>query len=313
MKTPIANRLSSPADISSTVALPAEHVSTFAVADFYELTKPRLNFLVVLTTMAGFCIATSGKIDWILLLHTIMGTALTAAGASVLNQYMERGYDALMPRTANRPLPAGRIAPLDALLYGVILASAGVMYLGSAVNFLTALLAAVALVIYVFLYTPLKRWTSLCTLIGAIPGAIPPVMGFTAARAHISIEAMSLFAILFLWQMPHFLAIGILYRTDYARAGFKMLPVVDPGLKDTGCQIVMYAMGVIPASLAPVGLGMAGWIYGLGAMVMGLTYLGYGVNCAHESRRQSARWLFLVSILYLPLLLAFMMLDRTLP
>ena len=280
--------------------------------DFYELTKPRMNFLVVVTTLVGYYMAAGigGPLHWARLLNTILGTAATAAGASVLNQYAERAFDALMPRTANRPLPAGRVAPLEALFMGVSLGAAGVVYLAIAVNALTALLGAITLLSYVFAYTPLKRQTTLCTVVGAVPGAIPPLMGWTALTGSLSPQAFSLFAILFLWQMPHFLAIAILYKDDYAAGGFRMLPVVDPGLHSTGRQMVLYGMALIPVSLMPVGLNMAGPIYLAAAVALGLVFLGFGVSCAISKRRIDARKLFFVSIIYLPLLLAAMMIDK---
>jgi protoheme IX farnesyltransferase len=206
---------------------PLAHSAVSRLNDFYELTKPRMNLLVVLTTAVGFYMASPGAIEWLLLLHTALGTALTAAGAAVLNQLVERDFDKLMPRTKNRPLPAGRVSPLEALLYGTILGISGVGYLVILVNPLTALLGAVTLLSYLFIYTPMKRWTTLNTVIGAVPGAIPPMMGVTAVTGVLSVQAISLFAILFFWQMPPFLAIAILYRQDYAAGGFKMLPVVD--------------------------------------------------------------------------------------
>jgi heme o synthase len=238
-----------------------------------------------------------------------LGTALTAAGASVLNQYFERHLDAKMPRTRSRPLPAGRIAPADALWFGVGIGSAGVMYLAAVVNPLTALLGAFTLITYVAIYTPLKRRTTLNTVIGAVPGAIPPVMGWTAVTGAMAPEALVLFAILFFWQMPHFLAIAILYRDDYAAAGFKMLPVVDPELSCTSRQIVLYSLALIPVSLSPVLLGMAGAVYFTGAVLMGLAFLCCGITCAATRTRADAKMLFAVSILYLPLMLGLMLLD----
>jgi len=282
------------------------------LADFYELTKPRMNFLVLVTTMVGFYMALRhGWQGWGLMLHTLAGTALAAAGASVLNQYVEREHDAKMNRTAGRPLPAGRVAPLEALLFGVTLGASGVVYLAALVNPLTAALGALTIATYVFLYTPMKRWTTLCTVVGAVPGAIPPMMGWTAATDSLSAEAWALFGILFFWQMPHFLAIAILYRDDYAAGGFKMLPVVDEELSVTGRQMVLYALALVPVSLLPVALRMAGLGYGLAAVVLGLTFLGFSVKCAFGKGRGEARALFLASIVYLPLLLAAMMLDRT--
>ncbi len=307
------NRVS--AEISQDHLLPdaqraADGAAPSVLADFYELTKPRMNFLVVITTMVGFYMAARVGIDWLLLLHTLLGTALTAAGASVLNQYVERDVDKLMPRTMNRPVPAGRVTPLAALAYGVGLGAAGVVYLALAVNPLTALLGALTLGTYVLLYTPMKRWTTLNTVIGAVPGAIPPMMGFTAAQGALSPEALALFGILFFWQMPHFLAIAILYRDDYARGGFKMLPVVDADLSVTSRQILLYAVALIPASLIPVQFGMAGAAYFTAAALLGFAFLSFCVSCATTRTRTDARKLFFASIVYLPLLLAAMMLDK---
>jgi protoheme IX farnesyltransferase len=278
--------------------------------DFYELTKPRMNFLVLITTLVGFYMAGQARIDWRLLLATLVGTAMTAAGASVLNQVVERDLDARMPRTRNRPLPAGRVGVGEAWVFGVALAVGGVATLALCVNVLTALLGAFTLLTYVAVYTPLKRVTTLNTVLGAVPGAVPPVMGFTAATGALSPAALALFAILFIWQMPHFLAIAILYRRDYALAGFKMLPVVDADLSATGRQIVLYATALVPVSLSPVYAGVAGQAYFVAAVMLGLAFLSFGVSCATTGKRDDARKLFFASILYLPVLLGVMMLDR---
>jgi protoheme IX farnesyltransferase len=242
-----ASPLSDIPDGSFAAALPAsQQAATASVgrwADYYELTKPRMNALVVITTAVGYYMAVHGWTDWARFLHTVIGTALTAAGASVLNQYVERDLDAKMPRTADRPLPAGRIAPMEALAMGVVLGSVGVLYLLMLVNPLSAALAAITLATYVFMYTPLKTRTSLCTVVGAVPGAIPPMIGFAAVDGYLSPGAWALFCIMFFWQLPHFLAIAILYRDDYERGGMKMLPVVDPGLGLTGRQIVQLFPG----------------------------------------------------------------------
>ena len=281
------------------------------LADYYELTKPRMNFLVVVTTMVGYYMAARGMTgDWTRLLHTLLGTALTAAGASVLNQYVERVPDALMARTADRPLPAGRVAPLEALALGVVFTILGLVELTLFVNPLTALLGAVTLSSYVFLYTPMKRWTSLCTVVGAVPGAIPPMMGWTAVTDSLGAPAWALFAILFFWQMPHFLAIAILFRDDYKAGGFRMLPVVDEDLGSTSRQILLYSSALIPVTLFPGVIGMAGFTYFLSAVVLGLAFFGFGATCAITRTRQDARRLFFASIIYLPLLLAIMMLDK---
>lgn len=278
--------------------------------DLYELTKPRMNFLVLITTMVGFYVASPAAVDWLLLLNTLIGTALTAAAASVLNQFVERDLDALMPRTRERPLPAGRVAPADALRLGVLLGICGVIYLTLLVNPLTALLGLLTLTSYVLIYTPLKRHTSLNTVIGAVPGALPPVMGFAAAQGALSPQALALFGVLFFWQMPHFLAIAILYRKDYAAAGFKMLPVIDEDLTLTSRQIVLYAAALIPVSLLPSLLGMAGAVYFTCAVLLGLAFLSFGVSCATSRTRTDARKLFLASVIYLPLLLGVMMFDK---
>jgi protoheme IX farnesyltransferase len=277
--------------------------------DFYELTKPRMNLLVVLTTMVGFYMAYgTGPIRWALLLNTLVGTALTAAAASVLNQLIERRFDALMPRTRNRPLVTARITPQEALFFGGILGASGIIYLLLAVNSLTAALGAITLLGYIVIYTPMKRRSTLNTVVGAIPGAIPPMMGFTAATGTLSPQALALFAILFFWQMPHFLAIAILYRNDYAAGGFKMLPCVDENLARR--QIVLYSVALLPVSLYPMLLHMAGAAYFTAAVLLGLGFLSFGISCAATASRIDARKLFFASIVYLPLLLAAMMIDR---
>ncbi len=279
---------------------------------YYELTKPRMNMLVVATTFVGFyaAVGRGTPLDWIRLLHTILGTALTAAGASVLNQYVERDLDALMRRTVGRPIPSGAVAPLSALFIGVLLGCAGVVYLALVVNPLTAALGAVTLASYVWVYTPMKRCTTLCTVVGAVPGAIPPVMGWTAVHNAVSVEALVLFGILFLWQMPHFLAIAILYKDDYEAGGFKMLPCVDPDLSATGRQILVYLMSLMPVTLMPFGLRMAGLGYLMCAVVCGSAFMLYGVRAALNKTRTDARKLFFVSIIYLPILFAALMVDK---
>jgi protoheme IX farnesyltransferase len=269
-----------------------------------------MNFLVVITTAVGYYLAVRHSFEWLNLLHTLLGTTLTAAGASVFNQYAEQQYDARMRRTADRPLPAKRVASRDAMIFAIVLSLAGTIYLALAVNGLTAALGAITLLSYVLIYTPLKRHTSLCTVIGAIPGAIPPVMGWTAVHNAISPEAIALFIILFLWQIPHFLAIAILYREDYAAAGFKMLPVIDGNLAATSRQIVLYSFSLIPATLLPTALHMAGPIYFALSIVLGLMFLSVALTCAKTRARPDARRLFLASILYLPLLLAVLMIDK---
>ncbi len=286
--------------------------------DFYELTKPRLNFLVLVTTLVGYDMAAHGRADWGRLVPTLVGTALTAAGASVLNQVIEREPDKLMPRTRNRPLPAGRVSPAEGTAYGVVLGLAGIALLALAVNGLTAALGAFTLLSYIAVYTPLKRVTTLNTVVGAVPGAVPPVMGWTAVHgtlhdphaALLFCQAAVLFFILFLWQMPHFLAIATLYRRDYAAGGFKMLPVVDESLAVTGRQMVLYAAALIPVTLLPTVLGMTGLVYFPIAFVLGMGYLSFGVAAAATRERADARKLFFASIIYLPVLLAVMTTDK---
>jgi protoheme IX farnesyltransferase len=295
---------------TANIAVEAPARSAGRLGDFLELTKPRLNFLVLATTAVGYYMAVQADVEWVRLLHTLGGTALTAGAAAVLNQWMERRLDGLMKRTAGRPLPTGRVAPREAMVWGTALGAAGVIWLAVGVNWLTAGLGALTLLSYLLAYTPMKRWSTLNTVVGAVPGAIPPVMGFTAVRGHLGPEAAWLFAVLFLWQMPHFLAIAALYREDYGRAGFRMLPVMDADLTVTGRQIVTYCAALLPVSLLAVPLGMAHWLYAAGALVLGLVFLGLGVRAAMERGRLEFRRLFFGSILYLPLLLGLLMLGK---
>jgi protoheme IX farnesyltransferase len=282
--------------------------STAAVLS--ELFKMRLTILVLLTTFVGFDLGWRGPMDLGLMVHTMLGTALLAAGASALNQLLERDYDAKMRRTRDRPLPSGRITPEAALLIGGVCAGAGMLYLALTVNPLTAWLGALTLASYLLVYTPLKRVTTLNTAIGAIPGALPPLMGWTAARGEVTGEGWSLFAILFFWQLPHFLAIAWMYREDYARAGFVMLPVIDPTGARTGKQALSHTLGLLPVSLCPFLFGLAGPVYLAGARGLGAGF----VWCARQFSRQisvaGARRLFYASILYLPLLLALMVINK---
>jgi heme o synthase len=280
------------------------------LADYVELTKPRMNFLVLSTTMVGYAMGSQGWSDWPRVINTLIGTALCAGGAAALNMWMEVERDRLMPRTRNRPLPAGRLQAGDAMGFGLALALGGMAYLATTVNLLTALLGAATIGLYVFVYTPLKRVTSLNTIVGAVPGAVPPVMGFTAACGTLTAEAMAVFAILFLWQMPHFLAIAILYKGDYAAAKFKMLPVVDDDLDFTGRQIMLYSAALVPVSMLPSLLGMTGVLYAASAVVLGMGFFWFGLACATAKTRADARRLFFASIIYLPVLLAVMMIDK---
>ena len=278
--------------------------------DLWDLTKPRMNLIVVVTTLAGYCLAARDITDWTRLLSTLVGTALAAAGASVLNQVIEREYDALMPRTANRPLPAGRIRPFEAYLFGLLLAVAGIILLAVHVNPVTACLGVVTLVTYLLVYTPAKRRTTISTLVGAIPGAIPVMMGCTATTGRITAMAIDLFLILFAWQIPHFLSIAILYCEDYEKAGFQVLPVQDRNLDATGRQIVLYCLVLLPITIFPVVLGVAGWFYIGAAVALNAIFTLSGVALARTRRRQNARQLFFASLLYLLLLLPAMIIDR---
>jgi protoheme IX farnesyltransferase len=275
-----------------------------------DLTKVRLTSLVLLTTLVGFYVGTRGTVDYVLLFHTMLGTALVASGASALNQFLERDLDALMRRTRNRPLPSGRLQPETALIFGGVTASIGMIQLALGVNLLTSFLSAVTLVTYVLVYTPLKRVTTLNTVIGAIPGALPPLMGWTAAQGQITAEGWSLFAILFFWQLPHFLAIAWLYRDEYARAGFAMLPVFDPEGYRTGRQAVCHTLGLLPVSLCPFLFHLAGPVYLAGALGLGAIFLGFAVRFSTALTPLAARKLFYVSILYLPMLLGLMVFDK---
>jgi protoheme IX farnesyltransferase len=293
-------------DLTPDPALPV----SIRLADLAELTKPGITVMVVLTAGLGFLLAQQEGISFLLLVHTLLGTGLVSAGASALNQVIERETDALMRRTAQRPLPAGRMDPDAALLFGVALAVAGLAELALGVNLLTALLGAVALAGYVFVYTPLKRVSSLATIIGAIPGAIPPMMGWSAVRNEIDLAAWVLFGILFFWQMPHFLAIAWLCKDDYRDAGFPMLTVSDPDGLRTARQVLLYGAVLVPVSLMPSLLGLMGTVYFLGALALGIAYLGFGLGFARSRTTPGARWLMFASILYFPAVLLVMLLDR---
>lgn len=280
------------------------------VGVFSDLAKARLTFLVLLTTLVGFYLGYRGPVDYLKMVHLLLGTALVAGGASALNQLLERDYDARMRRTRNRPLPSGRLEPQTVLIIGGLASAAGLIYLAAAVNLLTSLVGAATLFSYLFVYTPLKRITWLNTAVGAVPGALPPLMGWTAARNELSIEGWTLFAILAFWQLPHFLAIAWIYREDYARAGFKMLPIVDPEGQRTGRQAVSHTLGLLPVSLCPFLLRLTGPVYLAGATLLGVIFIWFAIQFARQLSTSRARQLFFVSILYLPLLLAVMVLDK---
>jgi heme o synthase len=277
---------------------------------FTELVKARLTLLVLLTTLVGFYLGASGPVDYGLMFHALSGTALVAAGAAALNQLMEREFDARMRRTEGRPLPAGRITPNAVLVLGTSLSVVGLTWLLVAVNSMTALLGVLTISSYLFLYTPLKRRTVLNTVVGAIPGALPPLMGWTAATGGIAAEGWALFAILFFWQLPHFMAIAWLYREDYARAGYRMLSGVDPEGRRTAASAVRNTLALLVISLYPYLLGTAGAVYLAGALALGIGFLAFAIVFARSLTERSARRLFLASILYLPLLLGLLVADK---
>lgn len=282
------------------------------VSDYLELSKSRIVFLVVITTAAGFLFAAQ-KVDPLLLLHTLIGTALVAAGTNALNQYVERAHDAKMHRTRTRPLPAGRITPRAALLFSSAIAVIGTLYLGFAVNWLTAFLGAFTLTSYIFVYTPLKRVSTICTVIGAIPGAVPPLMGWTAATNELaSVGSMGgwiIFAILFLWQLPHFMAISWIYREDYTRGGFVMLSTLDERGAAVARQAIFYSLALLGVSLLPSLLGMAGPIYLAGATLCGAALLAASIRFHFDRGTRNARSLFMISNLYLLTVMLLLVVD----
>ena len=268
-----------------------------------ELVKARLSLLVLLTTLVGFLIAWRGPIPWVLLTATLLGTALCAGGAAALNQWMERDIDARMKRTRERPLPAGRMSPRDALLFGLLFSLAGIAILGLFTNLRAAFLAFATIAIYIVVYTPMKRMSSLNTLVGAVPGALPPLIGWVAARGSYSLEGGLLFATLFFWQMPHFLAIAWMFRDDYKAGGCVMLTDSDPDGSMTGRQALLYSICLIVISLLPGFLGFNSPLYFYGALLLGLTFSAFAAIFLRRRDRDSARNLFFASIIYLPLLL----------
>ena len=284
------------------------------MGSYIALTKPRITWLILMSAGVGyfFGLKTSwnGLHSWLLMLNTLLGTGLIASGTAALNQWYEREGDSLMRRTAGRPLPTGMMSANRALWFGIALAVAGFTELAIFVNPLTGMLGALTLLAYLFIYTPLKKVSHLSTVIGALPGAMPPLMGYAASNGALTAEAWTLFAILFVWQFPHFLAIAWMYREDYARAGIRMLPVVEPDGMSTARQIVLYASTLIPLSLLPVLLGMSGKIYLVGAMLLGIWFLYTGVRVAFDRTNVRARQVLLASVIYLPMIYGLMVLDR---
>jgi protoheme IX farnesyltransferase len=287
--------------------------------EYIELTKPRITWLILMSTGIGYFFGLRGAAGWreflggiryLSLLHTILGTGLIASGTAALNQWYERQADRQMRRTAHRPLPSGRLSAPRALMFGMALSVAGFLELWLGVNLLSGLIGAFTLASYLFLYTPLKQRTWWSTTVGAIPGAMPPLIGYAAASGTIAREAAVLGAILFLWQFPHFYSIAWMYKDDYARAGIRMLPVVEPDCRSTARQIVLYGLALIPVSLVPGILGMSGRIYLLGALLLGMWFLYSGVRVAKERTVNRARNVLMTSVLYLPLIYGLMLLDR---
>jgi heme o synthase len=288
-------------------AAPAEKSWLTVYADLF---KARLTSLVLLTTLVGFYVGYRGPVDFGLMFHLLLGTALLASGAAALNQLMEREYDAKMRRTQDRPLPSGRLQPQTVLMVGCASALVGLLYLAQAVNLTTCLVGATSLVCYLFVYTPLKRVTWLNTLAGAVPGALPPLMGWTAARGELSSEGLALFAIQAFWQLPHFMAIAWMYRDEYARAGFKMLPGIDPEGRRTSHQAVSYTVALLVVSLCPYLFNLTGAIYLVGALILGLAFVWFAFRFSRDRTVARARQLFYFSLAYLPLLLAVMVLNK---
>ena len=305
----LALKIHTTAEVIETGDLPRVELRE-TLAAYVELTKPRITLFIALTAAAGFCLGSPVPFDYARLFHALVAVSLLSSGIAALNQYMERDLDRRMRRTAARPLPTGRLSPRHAFIFGLGLTVVAEIYLAAAVNPLSALVGLCTAFGYLLCYTPLKTRTSLSTFVGAFPGAAPPLIGWTAATGRLDLEAWVLFAILFLWQFPHFLAIAWMYREDYARAGILMLPVVEPEGRMTGQQVVLWALLLVPVSLFPVALGLAGNIYFYGALVLGLLYLASSVLAALSTSRQSARRLLLASVLYLPFLFGLMVVNR---
>ncbi len=298
-------------DSTDTANPPSKHsVFVRRAADYVELVKPRLVVMILITTAAGFYLGAQQTVKWMLCFHTLIGAGLTAAGVLGLNQYLERDADAQMKRTQDRPLPAERMRPLEALVVGAVLTGGGMLYLTFIVNTLSGFVISLIVVSYLFLYTPLKRKTSLCTLIGAVPGALPPVVGWVAARGALTGEAWVLFAILFLWQLPHSLAIAYIYREDYAKAGFRLLPVVHPDGASTCRQIVVNCVALFGIGLLPTWYNITGSVYFFTALLAGGAFLAIGIYLSRTRSVKAARYLLYASLLYLPVVFITMALDK---
>lgn len=278
--------------------------------DYYELSKPGIGFYSLITTFAAFWVASPEIVNYTLLIHTILATAFVTCGGGTLNQTLEVAQDKLMRRTENRPLPSGRVSVRAAMAFGIVTSVIGVVYLQLAAGWLAATLALATLLGYLFVYTPLKKKTHLSTIVGAFPGAIPILIGWVAARQVIDLGGWTLFLILFFWQIPHFLAIAWMYRKDYARAGFPMLSVLDEEGLSVAYQATLYVVALVPISLLPTPLGLTGWIYFWGALLIGLLFIASTIYVAVKRTNTSAKKLLFASIVYLPVLLALMVLDK---
>ena len=285
-------------------------IRTSRFGDYLELTKPRVTSLALITTLVGFYMASDSSLASVMLLHAMLGTALVAGGASALNQYIERHHDARMIRTRQRPLADQRLTEREALVFSTAISITGTVYLALLTNLLTGMLSALTLLLYVCVYTPLKRRTALATIVGAIPGAAPPVLGWTAAGGSLDGMAAALFMILFLWQLPHFLAIAWVYDEDYLRGGFPHLTITHSGADGASRQIILYCCTLLPVSLLPTTLGVTGSGYMFGAIICGLVYLGYGTAVAIVRTPVAARRLLRASVIYLPVLFLLMVVDK---
>lgn len=280
------------------------------VRAFYELTKPGITRMVVLTAAAGYYLGTAGSLDVVGLLHALIGTALASSGSLALNQYAEREIDANMGRTCGRPLPSGTLSPAAAVLFGLLLSAVGLLYLVAFTNILTAVLVATSIITYVLVYTPMKRRTWIATLVGAIPGALPVLAGWTAVRGSIDAGGIALFAVLFLWQMPHFYALAWMYRDDYRKAGFRLLTANDPAGDRTVRHILGFTVALVAASASPTLIGLTGTLYLAGAIVLGAGFCWLGLVFARQRNDRNALRVFLGSVIYLPVLLLLMVVDR---
>lgn len=282
----------------------------FRTADYFELTKPRITFLILVAALVGFYIGSNGRITISKLFFTLFATGLVAGGSAALNMYAERRLDGFMNRTMNRPLPSGRLRENNALVFGLSISALGLAMLLAFATPLAGLLAAITEASYLLLYTPLKKRTWLCTLIGAFPGALPIVIGWSAASARVPFGAWALFAIVFFWQLPHFYAIGWMYRDDYARAGFSILPVLDRTGIRTGRQVRAFTAILVLASITPALIRISGAMYLIGSLALGLIFLACGFSFARARDRVSARQLFVFSVFYLPLVLLLLVVDK---